>query len=796
MAHNKLLVTGDVILDRQIYIANERNTFQQDTGGGAYLIYDLLRRIIAKANGVNAPGKDEIVKLGIEPFDVAKMRLRPDLHCFATYRMLKRTHKSDESDTVWRSSDALGYGSPMEGVKSPLGNVDGSATDSESTWLWVLDDANRGFRNGMANASGNALPAGSIWPIWNETLKPEWVVHKISGTLATGDLWRALAAGGNVMRALQEVAVVPSLADRLIAVVSIEALRAEGAFVSRGVSWEQILSAVVRWVTRFSKDQVLFNIRKARFVVVGCGAEGAIVIDNAQNDVRVVFDNCHTESEWTEKYPGSVFGRQSVLTAAVAAALRNKTLTSQSDSELFDVICHGVQAGIAGIRKLTEVGHGSKEDARNGVKPDWPMETVSDVVANHLQNRRFPGSDALGEFSAKLDSGFLQSQSDTWRMIDRPSTPSSGEKTQSTPQFGQARLIAQFGIRLGSLQVPYLEIGGLLSVDRREIESLRTIKHLVQNYEKLRSPKGPLCLGVFGQPGCGKSFGVKEVSRAFLSKDVPILEFNLSQFRSPDDLAAALHQVRDEVLQGRTPIVFWDEFDTSDNSWLRYLLAPMQDGKFRHGPLEHKIGKCVFVFAGGTSYDFDSFGPPDDWESAVQAGSVSAKVRAELRTRYTKERDEFVKAKGPDFKSRLNGFLDVAGPNQRKKFDWGKQRWQPDPTDIGFPIRRALLLRSLLGKKDDDQLDMDSGLLNALLLIDYHHGARSMEKLVEQMKARSNGEKLIRSHLPPTRSRRASTCDCASCGSRWRKAPTAASRPAWQRCWTSWNWHVGPNTGR
>ena len=33
-------------------------------------------------------------------------------------------------------------------------------------------------------------------------------------------------------------------------------------------------------------------------------------------------------------------------------------------------------------------------------------------------------------------------------------------------------------------------------------------------------------------------------------------------------------------------------------------LAPMQDGRFQHGQLNHSIGKCVFVFAGGTSLSF------------------------------------------------------------------------------------------------------------------------------------------------------------------------------------------------
>jgi hypothetical protein len=65
--------------------------------------------------------------------------------------------------------------------------------------------------------------------------------------------------------------------------------------------------------------------------------------------------------------------------------------------------------------------------------------------------------------------------------------------------------------------------------------------------------------------------------------------------------------VRDRVLAGEMPVVFWDEFDSRAYFWLQYLLAPMQDGRFQHGQLNHSIGKCVFVFAGGTSFNFGAF---------------------------------------------------------------------------------------------------------------------------------------------------------------------------------------------
>ena len=41
--------------------------------------------------------------------------------------------------------------------------------------------------------------------------------------------------------------------------------------------------------------------------------------------------------------------------------------------------------------------------------------------------------------------------------------------------------------------------------------------------------------------------------------------------------------------------------------WLKYFLAPMQDGVFRVGDSIHPIGKAIFVFAGGTSSTYNQF---------------------------------------------------------------------------------------------------------------------------------------------------------------------------------------------
>jgi hypothetical protein len=103
----------------------------------------------------------------------------------------------------------------------------------------------------------------------------------------------------------------------------------------------------------------------------------------------------------------------------------------------------------------------------------------------------------------------------------------------------------------------------------------------------------------------------------------------------------------------------------------------------------------------------------------------------------------FKRAKGPDFLSRLRGYVNILGPNQTNK-----QR------DQLFIVRRAMLLRALLENKtphlinDRGEAQIDNGVLRALLKIPrYKHESRSMEAILE-MSLLANAKKWEQSYLP------------------------------------------------
>ena len=259
--------------------------------------------------------------------------------------------------------------------------------------------------------------------------------------------------------------------------------------------------------------------------------------------------------------------------------------------------------------------------------------------------------------------------------------------------------------------VPVCQYRALATVDKDEVESYHTIRLLMEDYiyrydlAQTGESTRPLSIAVFGPPGSGKSFGVKQL--ALSTGRFALASLNLSQYASPAELFEGLHEAM-HCEAGQIPLIFFDEFDSELNGnsrgWLKYFLAPMQDGEYTVNGKICNIKGAVFVFAGGTASTFTKFLPSNEEET--------------LRFRAVK---------GMDFVSRLEGILNIKGPNP------------VSPVDKSHVIRRAMLLREQIVRKVSGIYDADHGLVNisrgmlsALLSVsEYRHGSRSLEFILD-----------------------------------------------------------------
>jgi len=709
-----VVVAGDIVVDHHIYQgardkpyarAAQGTAIHQETGG-AKLLFKVLQKFGAVTPGLFT------VEFG--------MASKPASRPVQSYSLLTPCPAGGKSKgSVWRVTGRLGYGDSAE-RNTRYAQAPARASGPASSV--VLDDGALGFRHHTNE------------PAWPKELRDgasaavDWVVLKMSAPVAQGDLWR---------RACRD------FSDRLVVVVSAADLRREEVSISEGLSWEHTAQDLLQELTL---NKSISDLTRCRHLIVSLGTDGALWLSkrgDGTSRYRLVFDPGGLEGAWARSVKGQVWGGTSCLVAAIvaelaksdAAATSGGTCSGADDGEAD--IGGGIMRGLSAMRHLLSVGHGAAgagaagdRTAKRGFPPD---PVVADLRKPSSRYR-------IAEVPAAVAAA---GKSRDWTII-------SGEQdgAEGRPLHGLARRVALFGSKALVDEVPYARFGKLMVVDRVEIESLRGLERLIKSYERNPRPSKPLSVAVFGAPGSGKSFGVKQIARTVLGDKAPILEFNLSQFSDPGELIGAFHQVRDKVLMGTTPVVFWDEFDSREYMWLQYLLAPMQDGAFQEGQVTHPMGKCVFVFAGGTSYDFANFSPRQE----VRAGSgdeAGAAPQAGL-TKFEK----FKLVKGPDFVSRLNGYLNVAGPNRRQKYDADRREWVDDdePRDLCFPIRRALLMRAtggFFGPAEGDEMDIDSGLLAAFLEIGkFEHGARSLETIMGLTRA-DGSPGIRRSALPP-----------------------------------------------
>jgi hypothetical protein len=230
--------------------------------------------------------------------------------------------------------------------------------------------------------------------------------------------------------------------------------------------------------------------------------------------------------------------------------------------------------------------------------------------------------------------------------------------------------IVKTGAIKANIGCPILHIGNFESISRAEIESYSSIKNLIRKYKETQFQGKPLSIAVFGPPGSGKSFGVKEITKSILGNDTPFLEYNLSQYGDAQisSLFEAFHDIQDQTMNNKLPLVFFDEFDCLDLAWLKCFLMPMQDGEFLEHGRKRPLGKCIFVFAGGLLPSYDKFVEKTFEKLVHDSTNINSK-------------------KLPDFLSRIKGYVDITSVNPIYTSSYPNAKEQKDNLYI---IKRAI----------------------------------------------------------------------------------------------------------
>lgn len=596
------------------------------------------------------------------------------LHSTSELGLFPLSDKKNDKNKVYRIKNFLGYTGPCDEMPKLLPIVN----DEENADLVILDDEDNGFNS-----------CEKFWPLaLKSPNKTPVVIYKMNNPIGSNSLWQHL----------EKYHI-----ENTIVVINADDLRSKGVNISRSLSWER---TALDFIWQLNNNPSLSFLAKCRHLIVPFGLEGAIHYKNDEtSESRLYFLTNEFEGDFIKDGQGSMYG---LLSCFVAGLTHNIVFGILNNENLNVSISEGIREGIVYSQKYFV--HGFGEDAKEEVCPSDIFvegeqdfiykEQIQDVV---IRNSNNPNCRAC------------------WYIIKDKSSINLAEIAYDVVKNGEESAL-KF--------IPIAQFGNLKTVDRTEIESYRSIKNLMLEYIGTKNTVRPLSIAVFGTPGSGKSFGVTEVASSIAPGLIKKINFNLSQLQTLEDLINAFHKVRDLSLEGKLPLVFFDEFDSNFATklgWLKYFLAPMQDGVFREGDSIHPIGKAIFVFAGGTSSTFEQF--------------CGEEIEDEKEKKHFLT--EFQGAKGPDFISRLRGYVNILGPNQTD------ENW-----DQLFIVRRAMLLRSLIERKFPHLIDekgeaqIDNGVLRAMLKVPrYKHESRSMEAILE-MSMLNNAKKWEQSYLP------------------------------------------------
>lgn len=415
-----------------------------------------------------------------------------------------------------------------------------------------------------------------------------------------------------------------------------------------------------------------------QYIVVQISYDGAFVAGPGitKKGELLIFKGDQPGSFLREDY-GTVVGGGIVFVYSLTQALLSSTGLGLEN------IRDCAKRGLARVRKIVVEGYVGPPEGQT----DWSPPTTTNFPVESLEN------------------------AETGGIIIYSEPPDGNWKTACAIACGnEDKLRENIVFRLGQLITASPEYA-------------HTLLRLVSRMENhVNNGKGIFSFSIFGGPGSGKSFVAQQIATAIDSAGNKFqrISFNLSQFNEPSRLVDAFNQIQTISLRDKIPFVLWDEFDTfykgKKAGWLSSFLMPMQDANFFDGMTNQALGKCIFVFIGGTFKDEKKF---SKWASNGQGKDL----------------------KGPDFHSRLDSSLTVPSVDLAIGLDESIETSDP------AKLVRAVMIRDFLEKQQKVKA-ISEDVLAFLLHVPLQHGVRSLQKIITASEL-SKTTCFQAFHLPP-----------------------------------------------
>jgi hypothetical protein len=545
-----------------------------------------------------------------------------------------------------------------------------------------------------------------------------------------------------------------------IAIVTADGLRRKGMDIAPHSSLEQTVHDVSKSLRSAPLKEIL---ALCSHVVVLLEDSGILCLTKRGSEGTIHFTpNFDRVAQTHPLQYGRVPGRMAIVLGATAR--RVCLAGTQADIPSLD-LAPALRLSVAAYDRMYENGFDEKDPfktARN-VLTALEREELRNILTSEPPQKRRPF--LISSLNFKTDKLSLEG----WSRLDALDGPEIWADPK-IPDIGTA--IVTLGVEQASrrkkeedkssldewwpqaeIACPFMQVGKLQTFDKDEIQRLASLAKLITKYHDDPKWLTPLSIAVFGPPGAGKSFAVKQLIKTVNPsiKESSILTFNLAQFNSLELLTEAFHQVQDQVLFSEdVPLVIFDEFDSafqdSRLGWLKFFLAPMEDGIFRGQTSNYKVGRALFLFAGGTASTFEEFAERDP---LIKTEAERKESEQEIERKKAKQ-TELKNAKLPDFVSRLMAHLDVLGINRPVGTESETNR------DITRRrVRRATLLRALLEEfakpiiATDGKAQIDPHVIDAFLndKVEYRNEARSMKAIIRG--SLLIGSEFLQASLPP-----------------------------------------------